>query len=48
MVDFSTFVSVYAEKCGGDAAEAAEVWNAEKQTIESMSRAEVRRSLSCR
>lgn len=47
MVDFRQFVSIYAEKCGGGADEAAAVWNRQKEQIQGMTTAEVRRELRC-
>lgn len=47
MVGFDVFVSVFAEKCGGGADRAAPVWNANKEAIREMSRAEVEDALRC-
>lgn len=47
MVSFQEFVSIYAAKCGGDATEAADVWNREKDEIKRLSRAEVTEALTC-
>lgn len=47
MVTFQEFVSIYAAKCGGDATEAAQVWNREKAEIKRMTRSEVTNALVC-
>lgn len=58
MVDFNTFMSVGLKKCAptGPGSQSGrqetfddlvEVWNREKDEIEAMSKAEVRRNLTC-
>lgn len=48
MVTYREFVSVYADKCGGGADEAAVVWNRFKSEIESMdTEAAARDALTC-
>lgn len=50
MVDFETFMSVGLSQCGSDRetfSELTSVWNRQRETIQAMSRSELRSNLNC-